>query len=159
MPTTAVSDGNSQSLDSRINVDWPNGGDPSQTSVQETIPPASPSDFLAGGAHLLPPGLRDAPPPRVASLSESVREVWAGQSNSLRTIVSCYLLPLRVFSNCVRNHVGDIGRRNDAADLSCRNMGKVEDIRQAMAKITLPKTAGRQIDLRIHCLGVIENLL
>jgi len=110
MPTTAVSDGNSQSLDSRINVDWPNGGDPSQTSVQETIPPASPSDFLAGGAHLLPPGLRDAPPPRVASLSEGVREVWAG-------------------------------RRNDAADLSCRNMGKVEDIRQAMAKITLPKTA------------------
>ena len=82
MPTDAVSDGNSQSLDARLNVDWPYGDDPLQTSVEETIPPASPSDFLAGGAHLLPPGLRDAPPPRVASLSEGVREVWAGQFNS-----------------------------------------------------------------------------
>ena len=40
---------------------------------------ATGADFLAGGAHLLPPGLRDVPPPRVASLGEGVRQVWAGQ--------------------------------------------------------------------------------
>jgi len=93
---------------------WPDaereGMAPASMAAPASHPPVD-SDFLAGGAHLLPANLRDVPPPRVASLSEGVRHVWAGR------------------------------RSNQSGECSNRNMGKVDDIRKAMAQITLPETA------------------
>ena len=79
--------------DSRLDADWPSVGSRSVTTGSNTLslgsdgvttdstalPHPSDSEFLVGGAHLLPSNLRDVPLPRVASLSEGVRQVWAGQ--------------------------------------------------------------------------------
>jgi len=98
--------------DSEFDANWPGVG--GVTTDSAALPHSSPppvTDFLVGGAHLLPPNLRDVPPPRVASLSEGVRQVWAG------------------------------GRVAEASETSLTSMDKVEDIRKAMTKITLPNTA------------------
>lgn len=112
--------------DSRLDADWPIVGSGGVTTGSNTLSlgsdgvttdstalPHLPSDseFLVGGAHLLPSNLRDVPLPRVASLSEGVRQVWAGK------------------------------RAAEAGEASAKSMGKVDDIRKAMATITLPNNA------------------
>ena len=71
-----------QASNSRVNDGWPTGDVLEQTQAHDDDVSAEEqsetNDFLAGGAHLLPPNLRDVPPPTVASLNEGISQLWAG---------------------------------------------------------------------------------